>query len=117
MRYATEEAWQNAQAAKRRYSQEYWDKNREEIYARRKVRLKHARGIRRRRLERVKERFAEVFDDFGPVIVKLSYDLELSQDRIYELLGGLVSRNDICAILKQEQEKRRKLRSRNTNSK
>lgn len=113
LRYATEEAWQNAQEAKRRYCREYYAKHSAETYARRKVREKPIRekraAIRKERREKLKARQQAVEQEFSKVVLKLHFNLQMGAEKIYELLGGLITKKDINRILRKEKSRLDKL--------
>ena len=104
-RYATEEAWQNAQESKRRYCRRYYREHKAELNAEATRKQKLKRDKERPRKEKQRQRFKSVKAEFGPVVIKLHFMLKMRREGIYELLGGLVSRTDIAAICNQERKR------------
>jgi hypothetical protein len=93
-RYATEEAYQRALESKRRYEKRRVAKIAKKRLARRN-RENHAKAVRN-------DREAE----FGKIVTKLKFDVGLSQDAIYALLGGLVTNAEIARWCSKAKKKR-----------
>lgn len=108
--YKTEEAWQNAVECKRRYSRWYYRQHAKELNAKRYARQVAKNAILRRRRERLKARFNAVNAEFGKVVIRLNFELGMSQTAINELLGGLISLADIAKICQREQKRRHRLK-------
>lgn len=78
-RYATEEAYLRALESKRRYEEK------------RVAKIARRRRVKRAQRLAAKEREAE----FGKIVAKLNIELKMSQDEVFELLGGLVTKAEI----------------------
>jgi hypothetical protein len=109
--YRTEEAWQNAVECKRRYCRRYYEQHAKELNAKRRIRQAARNAILRRRRERLKARFDAVSADFGKVVIRLNFELGMSQTAINELLGGMISLTDIAKICQREQKRRHRLKA------
>jgi len=108
--YKTEEAWLNAQESKRRYCRRYHEQHRKELYEKNRRRKAAKAAVARRKRQRIKNRFDAVNEEFGKVVIRLNFELLMSQTAIFDLLGGLISSQDIAKICKREQQRLHRLR-------
>jgi len=116
-RYATEEAWQNAQESKRRYCRRYYREHKAELNAKATAKQKAQRAKEKPRKDKKRQRFKTVKHEFGRVVIKLHFLLKMHREDIYELLGGLISRTDIAMICRQERRRLDSLEKRRSNKK
>lgn len=93
-RYATEEAYQRALESKRRYER------------RRVAKIAKKRLARRNRENLAKAVRNDREAEFGKIVTKLKFEVGLSQEAIYELLGGLVTKSEITRWCAKASKKR-----------
>lgn len=90
--------------AQKRAHKRYYEKNREEIIRKQVIANRKRQQVLRQKKSELRQARIDEWAEIGWIIAKMNVHASISQEDIYELLGGMVSKKSIrfwCAIGKK----------------